>query len=46
MDLVKQWQEIVDEQPYFSASLGIRLRTVTRDEVVAELEIRPDTDPV
>ena len=46
MDLVRQWQEIVDERPYFSASLGIRLRTVTRDEVVAELEIRPDTDPV
>jgi 1,4-dihydroxy-2-naphthoyl-CoA hydrolase len=42
MDLVKQWQEIVDERPHFSASLGIRLRTVTRDEVVAELEIRPE----
>jgi uncharacterized protein (TIGR00369 family) len=42
MDLVMHWQEVVDERPYFLSSLGIRLRTVTRDEVVAELEIRPE----
>jgi uncharacterized protein (TIGR00369 family) len=42
MDLVSEWQEVVDERPYFLASLGVRLQTVTRDEVVAELEIRPE----
>jgi len=42
MESVSQWQEVVDKRPYFVASLGIRFRTVTRDEVVAELDIRPE----
>lgn len=42
MDLRSKWQEIVGEDPYFAAFLGIRLRSVTRDEIVADLEIRPE----
>src|SRR3954467_12117608 len=42
MDLTSKWQEIIDERPCFTAFLGIRLRTVSRDEIVADLDIRPD----
>ena len=42
MDLTSEWQEHFDQQPYFAAFLGIRLRSITRDEVVAELGIRPE----
>jgi len=42
MDLTSKWQEIIDECPCFTAFLGIRLRTVSRDEIVADLDIRPD----
>jgi len=42
MDLVSECQEMLNRQPFFSSFLAIRLITVTRDEIVAELEIRPE----
>ena len=42
MDLVSECQEMLDRQPHFSASLAIRLISVTRDEIVADLDIRPE----
>jgi 1,4-dihydroxy-2-naphthoyl-CoA hydrolase len=42
MDLTSECQANLDRRPYFVASLGIRLRSVTREEVIADLEIRPE----
>jgi 1,4-dihydroxy-2-naphthoyl-CoA hydrolase len=46
MDLVAKWQEHLDRRPSFVALLGIRLRVVTREEVIADLEVRPDISQV
>lgn len=41
-DLLREWQHSLDSGQDFATFLGIRLLTLTRDELVAELEIRPD----
>ena len=46
MELVSQWQERINQQPSFTALLGLQLRTVTPEEVIADLEVRPDLSRV
>jgi 1,4-dihydroxy-2-naphthoyl-CoA hydrolase len=41
-DLITRLQEDLSRSPDFANFLGMRLRSATRDEIVADLEIRPD----
>jgi 1,4-dihydroxy-2-naphthoyl-CoA hydrolase len=42
MDLVSTWQRYLDEQPLFASYLGIRLLSITPEEIVGELDVRPE----
>src|SRR4051812_5889482 len=42
MDLLSEWQHSLDSGQDFATFLGIKLLVLTRDGVVAELEVRPD----